>query len=154
PHSCMKLHTGWDPVTKGVPSKATQIKLKDYFIKQIRAFMDGKIPTATVSKKTSSASNTASTTAGVWKKNSHGTWYMAEKARFTCGGATIIARTVGPFRSCPVGYNFLPGVYCDYDEVMLQDGNVWIGYTWKGVRYYLPIRTWNGSAPPNHGVSS
>ena len=154
PHRSMKLHTGWDPVTQGVPSKATQTKLKDYFIKQIRAFMDGKIPTATVSKKTSSASNTASTTAGAWKKNSHGTWYMAEKARFTCGGAPIIARTVGPFRSCPVGYNFQPGGYCDYDEVMLQDGHVWIGYTWKGVRYYLPIRTWNGSAPPNHGVGS
>src|SRR5699024_5053750 len=54
PHRSMKLHTGWDPVTRGVPSKDTQIKLKDYFIKQIRAFMDGKIPTATVSKKTSS----------------------------------------------------------------------------------------------------
>ncbi|HAR6122683.1 TPA: hypothetical protein I1677_002408, partial [Staphylococcus pseudintermedius] len=24
-----------------------------------------------------------------------------------------------------------------------QDGHVWIGYTYKGIRYYLPIRTWN-----------
>ncbi|QER29564.1 staphylokinase domain-containing protein [Staphylococcus aureus] len=53
------------------------------------------------------------------------------------------------FLSCPVGYQFQPGGYCDYTEVMLQDGHVWVGYTWEGQRYYLPIRTWNGSAPPN-----
>ena len=152
PHRSMKLHTGFDPVTQGVPSQATQLKLKDYFIKQIRAYQNGKIPTATVSKNTSSASNTKSTVAGAWKRNSYGTWYMSEKARFTNGNQPIVARTTGPFRSCPVAYNFQPGGWCDYDEVMLQDGHVWIGYTWKGVRYYLPIRTWNGVAPPNHGV--
>ena len=46
----MKLHTGFDPVTQGVPSQAIKIKLKDYFIKQIRAYQSGKVPTATVSK--------------------------------------------------------------------------------------------------------
>ena len=154
PHRSMKLHTGFDPVTQGVPSQAIQLKLKDYFIKQIRAYQSGKIPTATVSKNTSSASNTKSTVAGAWKRNSYGTWYMSEKARFTNGNQPIVARTTGPFRSCPVAYNFQPGGWCDYDEVMLQDGHVWIGYTWKGKRYYLPIRTWNGSNPPNHGVGS
>ena len=152
PHRSMKLHTGFDPVTQGVPSQAIQLKLKDYFIKQIRAYQNGKIPTATVSKKSSASSNTKSTVAGAWKRNSYGTWYMSEKARFTNGNQPIVARTTGPFRSCPVAYNFQPGGWCDYDEVMLQDGHVWIGYTWKGVRYYLPIRTWNGVAPPNHGV--
>lgn len=152
PHRSMKLHTGFDPVTQGVPSQAIKLKLKDYFIKQIRAYQAGKVPTATVSNKTSSASNTKSTVAGAWKRNSYGTWYMSEKARFTNGNQPIIARTTGPFRSCPVAYNFQPGGYCDYDEVMLQDNHVWIGYTWKGKRYYLPIRTWNGVAPPNHGV--
>ena len=154
PHRSMKLHTGFDPVTQGVPSQAIQLKLKDYFIKQIRAYQSGKIPTATVSKNTSSASNTKSTVAGAWKRNSYGTWYMSEKARFTNGNQPIVARTTGPFRSCPVAYNFQPGGWCDYDEVMLQDGHVGIGYTWKGARYYLPIRTWNGSNPPNHGVGS
>ncbi|HAR6122236.1 TPA: hypothetical protein I1677_001922, partial [Staphylococcus pseudintermedius] len=33
-----------------------------------------------------------------------------------------------------------------------QDGHVWIGYDWQGQRYYLPIRTWNGIAPPNQGL--
>lgn len=152
PHRSMQLHTGWDPVKKGRPNQATINKLKDYFIKQIRAYMDGKVPTATVVKGTSASSNTKSTIAGAWKRNSYGTYYMEEKARFTNGNQPIIARTTGPFRSCPVAYNFQPGGYCDYDEVMLQDNHVWIGYTWKGKRYYLPIRTWNGVAPPNHSV--
>lgn len=154
PHRSAKLHTGHDPVTQGLLSKAKQIQLKDYFIKQIRTYMDGKVPVATVKKSTSSASNTASTVAGAWKKNGYGTFYMTEKARFVNGNQPIIARTTGPFRSCPVAYNFQPGGYCDYDEVMLQDGHVWIGYTWQGKRYYLPIRTWNGIAPPRHGVGA
>ncbi|WP_277817031.1 SH3 domain-containing protein [Staphylococcus pseudintermedius] len=54
-----------------------------------------------------------------------------------------MARLEGPFRSCPVGYTFKKGGYVDYDELMLQDGHVWIGYTYKGKRYYLPIRTWD-----------
>lgn len=154
PHRSYKLHAGVDPVTYGRPSQAQRLKLKDYFIKQIRAYMDGKVPTATVVKGTSASSNTKSTVAGAWKKNSYGTYYMSESARFTCGSSPIAVRTVGPFRSCPLAYWFQPGGYCDYDEVMLQDGLVFIGYTWKGVRYYLPIRTWNGVAPPNHSVGS
>lgn len=154
PHRSMELHTGWDPVKQGRPNQATINKLKDYFIKQIRAYMDGKVPTATVVKGTSASSNTKSTVAGAWKKNSYGTYYMSESARFTCGSSPIAVRTVGPFRSCPLAYWFQPGGYCDYDKVMLQDGHVWIGYDWKGVRYYLPIRTWNGVAPPNQGLGS
>ena len=152
PHRSMKLHTGFDPVTQGVPSQAIQLKLKDYFIKQIRAYQNGKIPTATVSKKSSASSNTKSTVAGAWKRNNYGTWYMSEKARFTNGNQPIVARTTGPFRSCPVAYNFQPGGWCDYDEVMLQDSLVWIGYTWKNKRYYLPIRNWDGTPPPRHSV--
>ena len=154
PHRSMKLHTGFDPVTQGVPSQAIKLKLKDYFIKQIRAYQAGKVPTATVSNKTSSASNTKSTVAGAWKRNSYGTWYMSEKARFTNGNQPIMVRTTGPFRSCPYAYDFQPGGWCDYDEVMLQDSLVWIGYTWKNKRYYLPIRTWNGTNPPSHSVGS
>lgn len=154
PHRSAKLHTGYDPVTQGLLPKAKQLQLKDYFIKQIRSYMDGKVPVATVKKSTSSASNTKSTVAGAWKKNNYGTYYMKEKARFVNGNQPIIARTTGPFRSCPVAYNFQPGGWCDYDEVMLQDKHVWIGYDWKGKRYYLPIRKWDGVAPPHHGVGT
>ena len=152
PHRSMKLHTGFDPVTQGVPSQAIKLKLKDYFIKQIRAYQAGKVPTATVSNKTSSASNTKSTVAGAWKRNSYGTWYMSEKARFTNGSQPIMVRTTGPFRSCPYAYDFQPGGWCDYTSVLLQDNHVWLEYEWKGTLYYLPIRTWNGANPPGHSV--
>ena len=154
PHRSMKLHTGFDPVTQGVPSQAIKLKLKDYFIKQIRAYQAGKVPTATVSNKTSSASNTKSTVAGAWKRNSYGTWYMSEKARFTNGSQPIMVRTVGPFRSCPYAYDFQPGGWCDYTSVLLQDNHVWLEYEWKGTLYYLPIRTWDGTPPPRHSVGS
>ena len=149
PHRSMKLHTGFDPVTQGVPSQAIKLKLKDYFIKQIRAYQAGKVPTATVSNKTSSASNTKSTVAGAWKRNSYGTWYMSEKARFTNGSQPIMVRTTGPFRSCPYAYDFQPGGWCDYTSVLLQDSHVWLEYKWKKTLYYIPIRTWDGTPPPN-----
>lgn len=149
PHRSMKLHTGFDPVTQGVPSQGIKLKLKDYFIKQIRAYQAGKVPTATVSNKTSSASNTKSTVAGSWKRNSYGTWYMSEKARFTNGSQPIMVRTTGPFRSCPYAYDFQPGGYCDYTSVLLQDNHVWLEYKWKNKLYYIPIRTWDGTPPPS-----
>lgn len=152
PHRSSELHTGFNPVTQGLLPKDKQVKLKDYFIKQIRAYMNGDIPTATVVKGTKASSNTRSVVASAWKRNNYGTWYMSENARFTNGSEPIMVRTVGPFRSCPHAYNFQPGGYCDYDEVMLQDNHVWIGYDWKGQRYYLPIRKWNGVAPPNQGL--
>ena len=152
PHRSMKLHSGFDPVTQGVPSQAIKLKLKDYFIKQIRAYQAGKVPTATVSNKTSSASNTKSTVAGAWKRNSYGTWYMSEKARFTNGSQPIMVRTTGPFRSCPYAYDFQPGGWCDYTSVLLQDNHVWLEYKWKNTLYYIPIRTWDGSNPPGHSV--
>ena len=154
PHRSMKLHTGFDPVTQGVPSQAIKLKLKDYFIKQIRAYQAGKVPTATVSNKTSSASNTKSTVAGAWKRNSYGTWYMSEKARFTNGSQPIMVRTTGPFRSCPYAYDFQPGGWCDYTSVLLQDNHVWLEYKWKNTLYYIPIRTWDGTPPPRHSVGS
>ena len=47
--------------------------------------MDGKVPTATVSKDSPSSSNTAKPVAGKWRKNNYGTYYMSESATFTCG---------------------------------------------------------------------
>ncbi|HAR6121627.1 TPA: CHAP domain-containing protein, partial [Staphylococcus pseudintermedius] len=109
PHRSMLLHTGFDPTVKGVPPQAMQLKLKDYFIKQIRAYMDGKIPVATVSNKASASSNTVKPIAGAWQVNSYGTYYMKESATFVCGNKPITTRTVGPFTTCPEGYMFQPG---------------------------------------------
>lgn len=84
-----------------------------------------------------------------WKKNKYGTWYKSEESIFVCGTNPILARVNSPFLSAPEGYWFQPGGYVNYDEVCIQNDHVWIGYTYKGVRYYLPIRTVKGT-PPNH----
>ena len=76
---------------------------------------------------------------------------MKESATFTCGGSPILARIDAPSLQAREGYWFQPGGYVTYDEVCLRDNFIWIGYTWKGVRYYLPIRTAKGT-PPNHIV--
>ena len=91
--------------------------------------------------------------ASKWRRNEYGTYYKAEKGTFTCGNQPIMARTVGPFLSCPEGYWFQPGGYTDYQYVLWQDGHVWIEYTWQGKTYYLPVRTWNGVHPAKSGYS-
>ena len=104
--------------------------------------MDGKIPVATVSNESSASSNTVKPVASAWKRNKYGTYYMEESARFTNGNQPITVRKSGAILILSSGLS-VPTWYCDYTEVMLQDGHVWVGYTWEGQRYYLPIRTWN-----------
>lgn len=125
-------------------------KMKDYFISQIKTYYDGEIPKGSTVKPSKPSSNISS---GKWQKNQYGTWWMKESATFTCGGSPILARVGSPFLSAQEGYWFQPGGYVNYDEVCIQDGHVWIGYTFKGVRYYLPIRTVKGT-PPNHVAGS
>ncbi|CAA4664478.1 N-acetylmuramoyl-L-alanine amidase family protein [Staphylococcus aureus] len=62
---------------------------------------------------------------------------MEESARFTNGNQPITVRKIGPFLSCPVAYQFQPGGYCDYTEVMLQDGL----FTFKDKMCYYFTRT-------------
>ena len=80
PHRSAKLHTGIDP-TKQAWTKSTQLKLKDYFIKQIRAYMKGDTPkVATVKNKPGSASTPANRRdMNGWKINKYGTYYKSKK---------------------------------------------------------------------------
>lgn len=151
PHRSMALHAGYTSSQRAPQSVVD--KTKNYFISQIKAYYDGKIPTGTkVSTNKKTSSNTSkNVSSGKWQKNQYGTWWMKESATFTCGGSPILARIGSPFLSAQEGYWFQPGGYVNYDEVCIQDGHVWIGYTFKGVRYYLPIRTVKGT-PPNHVV--
>ncbi|MDT0707375.1 SH3 domain-containing protein [Mammaliicoccus sciuri] len=148
PHRSMKLHAGYSSSQRAPQSVVN--KTKDYFISQIKAYYDGEIPKGSTVKPSKPSSNTST---GKWSKNQYGTWWMKESATFTCGGSPILARVGSPFLSAQEGYWFQPGGYVNYDEVCIQDGHVWIGYTFKGVRYYLPIRTVKGT-PPNHVVGS
>lgn len=154
PHRSAKLHTGFDPVTQGLLPKDKQLKLKDYFIKQIRQYMEGKIPTATVVQSTHSASSTKKPVASGWKRNNYDTYYKSENATYSNGNTPIITRTVGPFRSCAQAGLLPAGASIVYDTVCLQDYHVWVSYvTNKGYRVWLPIRTWNGVAPGNAGYA-
>ena len=150
PHRSMKLHAGYTS-TQRAPQSVVN-KTKDYFISQIKAYYNGIIPTGTkvsTSKKTSS-NTSKNVSSGKWQKNQYGTWWMKESATFTCGGSPILTRIDAPSLQAAEGYWFQPGGYTPYDEVCLRDGYCWIGYNWQGVRYYLPVRTWNGTPPPNH----
>ena len=151
PHRSLALHAGYNS-TQLAP-QAVINKTKDYFISQIKAYYNGEIPTGTTAPSKPTKPATSTNVSGGWKRNSYGTYYKAEKGTFTCGNQPIQVRTVGPFLSCPKAYMFQPGGYCNYDEVMIQDGYVWIGYYWQNTRYYLPIRTAKGT-PPNHSAGS
>lgn len=89
-----------------------------------------------------------------WSKNKHNTYYKKEKATFYNGNEPIQTRIDSPKMKAPKGYKFQPNGYTPYDEVCLSDKHVWIGYNWQGKRYYLPIRKWDGVAPPKHSLGA
>ena len=151
PHRSMQLHAGYSS-TQLAP-QAVINKTKDYFISQIKAYYDGEIPAGTTvtSEPTTPAKPVA--VSGGWKKNAYNTYYKAEEGTFTCGSQPIQVRTIGPKLTAPKAYMFQPGGYTPYDEVMISDGFVWIGYYWQNTRYYLPIRSAKGT-PPNHSVGN
>lgn len=144
PHRSLKLHAGLDPQHQAITETA-RLKLKDYFIKQIRAYMDGKQPVATTTTKQPGSASTPATRSDSkgFKKNKYGTLYKAEHATFTANTA-IITRTTGPFTTCPQSGVLQAGQSITYDEVMKQNGYVWVAYTaYDGTRVYLPVRIWD-----------
>ena len=147
PHRSLTMRTGFNPVTQGRPSEAIIKKLKDIWIKEIRAYMEGKTPTIKIvnTKKGSASTPATKSNSNGWKVNQYGTYYKAEKASFTVGGTRIAVRKVGPFTSCPFSGWLNPGVTITYDEVMVQDGYVFLGYDSYNGRRYVPIRTAQGT---------
>lgn len=146
PHRSLTMRTGFNPVTQGRPSEAIIKKLKDLWIKDIRAYMEGKTPSIKiVNNKNGSASTPATKSSNGWKVNAYNTYYKSERASFTVGHTRIAVRKVGPFTSCPFSGWLNPGVTITYDEVMVQDGYVFLGYDSYNGRRYVPIRTAQGT---------
>lgn len=80
-----------------------------------------------------------------YKTNSEGTLYKTEHASFTAT-TDIITRKEGPFRKNPKSGVLKAGQTIIYDEVLKQDGHVWVAYYgYSGHRIYLPVRTWDKS---------
>ena len=80
---------------------------------------------------------------GSWKTNKHGTQYIQAEGTFTVGHTKIMSRDGSPFLSAPEGGWAHPGFSIKYDEIVRQNGHVWIGYNQNGKRWYLPYNTWN-----------
>jgi len=92
---------------------------------------------------------------GGWKKNKYGTWWKNKKGTFKNGNQPITARYNGPFTNNPVSGKLPAGATIHFDEILLQDGHSWLGYTASnGKRVYLPVRTWNKVAPPKYKVGT
>lgn len=89
------------------------------------------------------SNNTTPSNNNGYKTNKYGTLYKSESANFTAN-TDIITRLKGPFRSMPQSGTLKKGQTITYDEVLKQDGHVWVAYyTYSGKRVYLPVRTWD-----------
>lgn len=142
PHRSMALHAGYKSSMRA--PQAVVNKTKDYFISQIKAYYNGKIPTgSTVSSSKPTTSTTNNTPSG-WKTNSWGILYKAEHASFTPTVDFIYTRSVGPSRQNPIAGQLYRGQTINYSEVQKFDGHVWVSWdTNAGITVYMPIRTWN-----------
>lgn len=154
PHRSMALHAGYKSSMRA--PQAVINKTKDYFISQIKAYYNGKIPTgSTVSSSKPTTSTTNNTPSG-WKTNSWGILYKAEHASFTPTVDFIYTRSVGPSRQNPIAGQLYRGQTINYSEVQKFDGHVWVSWnTNAGITVYMPIRTWNaqtGKMGPFWGV--
>lgn len=144
PHRSMKLHVGKDP-TKTSINQSDIEKLKEYFIKQIKMYYEGKTPVPTVvNQKAKTKPIKQSSTSG-WSVNNYGTYYKPERATFKCTARQgIITRYVGPFTTCPQAGVLYYGQSVTYDTVCKQDGYVWISWTTNGGQdVWMPVRTWD-----------
>ena len=154
PHRSMALHAGYKSSMRA--PQAVVNKTKDYFISQIKAYYNGKIPTgSTVSTSKPTTSTTNNTPSG-WKTNNWGILYKAEHASFTPTVDFIYTRSVGPSRQNPIAGQLYRGQTINYSEVQKFDGHVWVSWnTNAGITVYMPIRTWNaqtGKMGPLWGV--
>ncbi len=142
PHRSMALHAGYKSSMRA-PQDVVN-KTKDYFISQIKAYYNGKIPTgSTVSSSKPTTSTTNNTPSG-WKTNSWGILYKAEHASFTPTVDFIYTRSVGPSKQNPIAGQLYRGQTINYSEVQKFDGHVWVSWdTNAGITVYMPIRTWN-----------
>lgn len=154
PHRSMALHAGYKSSMRA--PQAVVNKTKDYFISQIKAYYNGKIPTgSTVSSSKTTTSTTNNTPSG-WKTNNWGILYKAEHASFTPTVDFIYTRSVGPSRQNPIAGQLYRGQTINYSEVQKFDSHVWVSWnTNAGITVYMPIRTWNaqtGKMGPFWGV--
>lgn len=139
----LRRHYDWS--RKDCPHKmhatGTYQQFRDKVESHLNALRSGKkVQASTVNKPVQKAPS--KNTAG-WQVNKYGTRWKNEKGTFINGNEPIQAYYVGPFVIAKNKAGKLPAkATVKYDEVMVQDGYVWVAYDANdGKRIYLPIRT-------------
>lgn len=138
----LKRHYDWSG--KDCPHKMHATGTYQAFRNRVQAHLNA-LNKGTVASKPSAkpASKKKSVNTGGWKKNKYGTQYLKAKGTWKNGGNRVMSRFGSPFRSAPEGGWANPGWKCNYDEIVRQDGHIWLGYTVGGKRKYIPVKTWN-----------
>lgn len=138
----LKRHYDWSG--KDCPHKMHATNSYQAFRNRVQAHLNALNKGAVASKPSAKpASKKKSANTGGWKKNKYGTQYMKKKGTWKNGSTRVMSRFGSPFRSAPEGGWANPGWKCNYDEIVRQDGHIWLGYTVSGKRKYIPVKTWN-----------
>lgn len=138
----LKRHYDWSG--KDCPHKMHATGTYQAFRNRVQAHLNA-LNKGTVASKPSAkpASKKKSVNTGGWKKNKYGTQYLKKKGTWKNGGTRVMSRFGSPFRSAPEGGWANPSWKCNYDEIVRQDGHIWLGYTVSGKRKYIPVKKWN-----------
>ena len=138
----LKRHYDWS--RKDCPHKMHATGTYQAFRNRVQAHLNA-LNKGTVASKPSTkpTSEKKPVNTGGWKKNKYGTQYLKTKGTWKNGGNRVMSRFGSPFRSAPEGGWANPGWKCNYDEIVRQDGHIWLGYKASGKRKYIPVKTWN-----------
>lgn len=126
------INRNLDALTRDMANAITGGKAKSKPVKTIKP-----------SPKKDTSPNTKKKETAKWHTNQHGTQYLKAKGTWINGKQKVMSRFGSPFRSAPEGGYAPAGWKCNYDEIVRQDGHIWLGYTVEGKRKYIPVKTWN-----------
>lgn len=126
------IRNNMEAITKGFAEAITGNKVKNKPQKAVKP-----------APKKDTSPNTKKKAPAKWRTNKHGTQYLKAKGIWINGSEPVMSRFGSPMRNAPQG-GFAPaGWKCSYDEIVRQDGHIWLGYTVNGRRKYIPVKTWN-----------
>lgn len=142
----LKRHYDWSG--KDCPHKMHATDTYQQFRNKVEAHLKAlnsnkKATVPSIRTSTTIKAKSPAKVASSWQTNQYGTKWKNEKGTFVNGNQPIQAYYVGPFVLPNNKAGKLPAkASVKYDEVMIQDGYVWIAYdSTDGKRIYLPVRT-------------
>jgi N-acetylmuramoyl-L-alanine amidase len=138
----VKKHEDWSG--KYCPHKMLSTNTWDDFLRLIQSKLDELNGKKKKVKKVVKRKATVKAVKNQWRINKHGTQYLLTEGKWKVGSTRILTRFYSPFRSATSGGYANPGTVIHYDEIVRQDGHIWLGYkNHKNIRKYIPVKTWN-----------